>query len=178
YFRLTTDMTDAVSGPLIMADIREAHFVYAREIVRLYHGESAVASAETRYREIAAGKLPVQMVTVRMDADEIGIGDLLKAVGFAESGSDARRLIAGGGIKLNGVVVDDGHLVVSNGRTTDGMGHGADESRDQGIHSGSVIGVALQEGPVAGTFVLSRGKNRFVRVVLGADNKDSTGIKD
>ena len=59
---------------------------------------------------------------------EISIIELLKQTGFASSNSDARRLIEGAGIKLDGVKINDTSLVVK---------HEA---------------------------VLSRGRNRFVKV--------------
>jgi tyrosyl-tRNA synthetase len=123
YFRLTTDITQ------IPDNIREAHFVYAREIVRMYHGENIVVSAEKRYREIASGKAPNKIETINVEAP-VGIVDLIHTIGFADSKGDARRLIAGNGIKINGETVTD---------TT-------------------VIFQTAQE------FVLSRGKNKFVKV--------------
>ena len=116
YFRLTTDIPGDIFNPLIDSDIREAHFVYAREIVKMYHGAASIAPAESRYLGIAAGKPPEIMETIRIPADRIGILDLLKDAGLAVSNSDARRLIAGGGIKVNGETVTDSLLVICNGQ--------------------------------------------------------------
>lgn len=132
YFFLTTDITPEIYEPLIAADIRKTHFAYAREIVRMYHGESAVESAEQRYREIAAGGLPEDIATVTINATATGIVDLLVKVGFASSNGDARRLIAGGGIKIDNAPVTDAFITVD-----------------------------------PGAYVLSRGKNKFIRVVIG-----------
>ncbi len=126
YFRLTTDISD------YPADIREAHFSYAREIVRLYHGEGAVSSAEARYLRIAAGGMPEKMETIILNMPQIGIIEILVKVGLAGSNSDARRLIQGGGIKLNGSVVGDVYMTIAKG-----------------------------------DYVISRGKNAFVRVIVG-----------
>ncbi len=133
YFRLTTDVSPDVYETAIRTDVREAHFVYSREIVRLYHGAERVAQAEARYREVAAGKLPEKMDTLEITAEKIGIAELLVKVGFASSNSDARRLIAGGGIKMNGTAVADTGLEVA----------------------------------APAEFVISRGKNKFARVILG-----------
>ncbi len=103
YFRLTTDV---VSYP---DDIREAHFVFAREIVKMYHGKDAAISAENRYREIAGGGLPTNLNSLTINAP-IGLIDLLINSNFASSKGDARRLIAGRGIKINGEVITDIHL--------------------------------------------------------------------
>jgi len=132
YFRLTTDVPSETYEKLLDTDIREAHFVYAREIVSLYHGKKAAEAAERRYREVASGSLPEKMETLTLPHRGISIVELLKAAGFAESNSDARRLISGGGIKLYGAVVTDSGMMLS------GMSE----------------------------VVISRGKNRFVRVLF------------
>jgi tyrosyl-tRNA synthetase len=115
YFRLTTDIPEEEYSRLLTLDIRQAHFVYAREIVRLYHGEEAVEQAEKRYRSIASGKAPEEMRILTIDSEEISIIELLKQAGFAASNSDARRLIDGGGVKIDGVTVGDVNLSVRDG---------------------------------------------------------------
>jgi len=65
YFRLTTDIPEEKYIQYIKTDIRQAHFVYAREIVKVYHGEDAVLPAEKRYISIASGTAPEKInVTV------------------------------------------------------------------------------------------------------------------
>ena len=61
YFNLTTDLPESAYASLVRGDIRQAHFLYAATIVRLYHGEEAVAAAEARYRSVAAGGVPESM---------------------------------------------------------------------------------------------------------------------
>lgn len=109
YFRLTTDLTDYPE------DIREAHFVYAREIVKIYHGIPAVKSAEARYMDIAAGCIPDDITTFTLELSEIGIVDLLVRIGVASSKSDARRLISGNGIKVNNDTITDTFLLLHRG---------------------------------------------------------------
>ncbi len=106
YFRLTTDIAEDMFLPLIGNDIRQAHFAYAREIVRLYHGEAAVA-AEQRYLAVASGQNPERMETLFITEREVSVVSLLRAAGFATSNAEAKRLIEGRGIKLDGVVVED-----------------------------------------------------------------------
>ena len=112
YFRLTTDITEGEYNSVITTDIRQAHFMYAREIVKIYHGVNAIEQAEQRYLSIASGKAPDEMETVEIQDAEIKIIDLLKQAGFAESNSDAKRLIEGGGIKINGEKVSDLNLTI------------------------------------------------------------------
>lgn len=112
YFRLTTDIPESEYTALLTEDIRQAHFVYAREIVRLYHGEDAVNTAQQRYVIVASGKTPDHMEVLFIAEGKATLVDLLKRAGFASSSSDARRLIEGKGIKLDGETVSDINLVV------------------------------------------------------------------
>lgn len=112
YFKLTTDIPEDEYGQLMSSDIRQAHILYAREIVRLYHGEPAIEQAEQRYHSIAAGKAPDEMSSIVIHSKEISIIELLKQAGFASSNSDARRLIEGGGVKLDGVKINNVNSVI------------------------------------------------------------------
>jgi tyrosyl-tRNA synthetase len=109
YFRLTTDIMEYPDN------IREVHFSYAREIVRLYHGAEAVSAAERRYHDVASGGLPEDLDTIMINTASINIAELLVKIGFAGSNGDARRLIAGGGIKINGETIADPLLVITFG---------------------------------------------------------------
>jgi len=106
YFRLTTDIPEDEYNRVLSQDIRQAHFIYAREIAKMYHGENAVEQAEKRYHSIASGQAPDEMRTLTVSG-EISIVELLKQAEFASSNSDAKRLIEGGGIKINGQTVSD-----------------------------------------------------------------------
>lgn len=123
YFRLTSDLVEADYAELIEKDIMAAHRLYAEAIVRMYHGEAAVAPAAERYKSIAGGGVPDEM-----DEYECAVGtrvtDILRESGLAPSGSEARRLMQGGGVKINGEQVKDpnttfasnGDYVVSKGK--------------------------------------------------------------
>jgi tyrosyl-tRNA synthetase len=115
YFRLTTDILPEVYAPVITKNMNEAHFVYAREIVQTYHTKELAVLAEKRYMEIASGAIPQSMDTITFPRLEISIIELLKKADFAQSNSDAKRLIAGGGIKINNQTVTDINLVISQG---------------------------------------------------------------
>lgn len=112
YFRLTTDMAESEYKSLMAEDIRKAHFAYAREIVRMYHGEQAADEAEKRYNEVAKGGIPQNIATVTLPKEPIGIIALVATAGLAPSNSEARRLIQGGGIKLDNKQVTDTKLTI------------------------------------------------------------------
>ncbi len=112
YFRLTTDFNEDDYLPVLQTDLYGAHFLFAREIVRLYHGEPAVADAEERYRAVARGQLPEQMETFAIAPGGMPVIDLLKLAGFASSNSEARRLIEGKGVTFDGETVTDARRIV------------------------------------------------------------------
>lgn len=111
YFRLTTDMEEQQYASLLKEDIRAAHARYAEEIVTMYCGAQKVETAAARYREVASGGIPDQLPTVVVSGGERHVIAMLKAAGFASSNSDARRLVQGGGVKVNNQVVQDGYQV-------------------------------------------------------------------
>ena len=128
YFRLTTDIDKQQYEEAMRRDIRAAHRLYAREILCMYHGEESVEAAEHRYDSVAGGAAPENMESLCIDAPSMPLAEVLKLTGFAQSGSQARRLVEGGGIKVNGLAAVDAYIALS------------------------------------GEAVISRGKNRFVKV--------------
>ena len=112
YFNLTTDMDLKDVKELMEKDIVEAHKVYAREIIKLYHGEEAIKGAEERYKSVAKGAIPENIKEVKIEEKEIAITELLLKVGFAGSKGEAKRMIQGKGVKLDGKVVEDITLIV------------------------------------------------------------------
>jgi tyrosyl-tRNA synthetase len=91
----------------------EAKKRLAHEIVSRYHGEEAAAQAEAHFRRVhQLGELPAEMPVYRMTREAVAIVDLLFDAGLAPSKSQARRLIAQGGVRLDGETVDDVAAVV------------------------------------------------------------------
>ena len=114
YFRLTTDLPPEKYSDMLAGDARAAHFAYAREIVGMYQGTGSVGQAEARYLAIASGKAPGEMETIEIPGSgAVTIIEILKTAGFATSNSDARRLIEGGGIKLDGTTVKDPSISIN-----------------------------------------------------------------
>ena len=109
YFRLTTDIPEEESKKIIETNIVEAHRVYAREIIKMYHGEEFIKQAEERYANVAKGIVPENIQTIEISnvAKEISIIDLLIKVNFAKSRSEAKRMVQGKSIKINGELVED-----------------------------------------------------------------------
>ena len=80
----------------------------ARATVALYHGEDAAHEAEVAFdRQFRERQAPEQVDTAQIPADAVEneavyLPRVLVDVGLAKSGSEARRLIEGGGVKVNG----------------------------------------------------------------------------
>jgi tyrosyl-tRNA synthetase len=121
---------------LVEKDVKEAHRVLARELVRIYHGDAPIAHAEERYDFIAKGGIPDDVPEFKVPANEVQDGKiwickLATLSGLTPSNAEARRLIQNRGLKLNGEAVEDEKLQLD----------------------------------VSQPVVLQKGKDRFVRVV-------------
>jgi len=85
----------------------------AQEVVRIYHGDEAARAAAAEF-ERRFGKLRgtldlegVETVTLTVDGDSIWIVKLLRELGLAKSGSEARRKIVEGAVKIDGERIAD-----------------------------------------------------------------------
>lgn len=108
YFRLTTDIEVKEAEELIEEDIIKAHKKYAEEIIKMYHGEEKIAIAEERYNKIAKGEIPTDTKEYKYNGnEEINICNLLVDIKFANSKSEAKRMILGKGVKIDGNIVND-----------------------------------------------------------------------
>jgi tyrosyl-tRNA synthetase len=93
----------------------------AQEIVERFHSRAAadraLADFEARFRDGATPEnMPEVTVPGPVGAD-ITIAQLAKASGATASTSEALRLIAQGGLKLDGEIVVDKSLTIPTGRT-------------------------------------------------------------
>ena len=99
---------------------RDAKVMLAMEIVTRFHSQQAADAAraefDARFRQ---GAMPSDMPEVTLHADGAGlpIAQLAKQAGIVESTSEALRLIAQRGLKIDGDVVADKALVVAAGAT-------------------------------------------------------------
>ncbi|MEL0023395.1 MAG: tyrosine--tRNA ligase [Alphaproteobacteria bacterium] len=99
-------------GALEGADINEAKIILANEATTLCHGSEAAKEAmQTSQQTFASGGgvsdgLPQAEISAQMAAD-MDMVAALKAVDFAASNGEARRLIRGGGARLNDKQITD-----------------------------------------------------------------------
>ena len=118
YIELCTALELEEAKNLINRDIKEAHRVFARELVTIYHGAEPVADAEERFDYVAKGGIPDDVPEFRLPADEledatIWICKLATLSGLTKSNGAARRLVKNRGLRLNGEQVSDENLQVS-----------------------------------------------------------------
>lgn len=85
----------------------------AREIVTLYHDEAAALEAEEAFdRVFKRGELPEDVPVARVPwSDPAHMPALLKSAGLAPTTSEARRLIDGGALRIDGEAVGIGNGV-------------------------------------------------------------------
>ncbi len=114
FLRLFTDLPlDEVARleSLAGSEINAAKVVLANEVTRLVRGDAAAQAAEATASATFAGDgLGQDLPTIAVGPDGIGVIDALLALGFATRRGEAKRLIAGGGARLDGQAVGDENL--------------------------------------------------------------------
>ncbi len=118
YFELTTDICKDEIDRIMSGDIVEAHMLYAKELLKMYDDVNEFESLKERYQKIAKGRIPDNIEEVKIDENEISICDLLIKVGFANSKSEARRMILGNGVKINSSTVTDINKIINTNEET------------------------------------------------------------
>jgi tyrosyl-tRNA synthetase len=99
---------------------RDAKVMLAQEIVTRFHSrdaaERALAEFDARFRQ---GALPENMPEITLNSAGAGlaVAQLAKQAGIVDSTSEALRLIAQRGLKVDGDVVIDKALMIAPGRT-------------------------------------------------------------
>jgi tyrosyl-tRNA synthetase len=128
FLRLFTELPlDEVSRleSLGGAEINEAKKLLASEATALLHGrEAADAAAETARRTFEAGgvadTLPSFLVSAEALTNGVSVVRLLVDSGLCASLGEARRLIRGGGARVNDVAVADEAALVGRGDLVEG----------------------------------------------------------
>ncbi len=123
FLRLFTDLPldeirrlEALGG----AEINAAKKILATEATSLAHGsEQGILAAETARRAFEDGEAAATLPSVTVPAPDLAAGipafRLFVLAGLAASNAEARRLIRGGGAKVNDVAVDDeGQLLAAD----------------------------------------------------------------
>jgi tyrosyl-tRNA synthetase len=99
---------------------RDAKVMLAMEIVARFHSQQAAEAARADFdARFAHGAMPHSMPDVTLHANAAGlpIAQVAKQAGIVDSTSEALRLIAQRGLKVDGDVVADKSLVIAQGAT-------------------------------------------------------------
>ncbi|MBG9444703.1 tyrosine--tRNA ligase [Cytobacillus firmus] len=126
YFNLATDLPvtekQQIAEELENGTLhpRDAKMLLGRTIVRMYHGAAEAEKAEQYFQTIfQKGAMPDEIPETEWRGEgEMLITDLIAGLGLLSSKTEARKMIAGGGIRLNGEKVSDAKLLV---KITDGL---------------------------------------------------------
>ncbi len=109
WFELLTRLDAAEVAALLAGHPREAKVRLAMELVALVHGRDAATEARAAFeRQFVQKELPDDIPELDFGGTwPLPLAVLLREVGLASSGSDARRLITQGGVRLDGTVEKD-----------------------------------------------------------------------
>jgi tyrosyl-tRNA synthetase len=94
---------------------KDAKVALAKEITARFHSSAAADAAEQDFINRSKGGVPDEIAELALTGAPMGIAALLKAAGLAPSGSEATRLIEGGGVRIDGGVVSDKALKLAAG---------------------------------------------------------------
>ncbi len=109
------------------AEINQAKIILANEATRLCHGEDAAKTAEETARKVfTEGSLGDDLPVVKIERARLEEGiaafALFREAGLAESGGMARKLIRGGGAKVNDVkIADENQQITTSDLTSDNI---------------------------------------------------------
>ena len=123
FLRLFTDVPlDEIARleTLEGAEVNAAKILLANEVTALVRGRAAAeTAAATGSATFAGGGLGTDLPVIDVPEGGIGLIDALVTAGFAASRGEAKRLIAGGGARIDGVVVnDDAHRISAQAQDT------------------------------------------------------------
>lgn len=126
YFNLCTDIhPDEIANiEKAMANgknPRDIKLDLAFEITKLYHGEENALKGKSYFEEVLQkGNIPEDMPKV--EAENADLLDVLIKCGLTKSRGEGKRLIAGGGVKINGekvlenIITLEKNIVLSSGK--------------------------------------------------------------
>ncbi|HHI81433.1 MAG TPA: tyrosine--tRNA ligase [Planctomycetes bacterium] len=122
YFLLLTDLPEAEVRALLQGHPREAKARLGMEIVSWLHSREAGEEARAEFdRVFQKRELPSDIPEIRLGADLLRDGKIpvflaVAKAGLAGSTNEARRILKGGGIRVDGEKVGDEKALLGEGR--------------------------------------------------------------
>ena len=112
YFELATDLSSDRIDEIMNGDIRNAHFEFARELLKMYDDVSEFDVLKQKYLDVARGGVRDNIEAVSIDERQMNVCELLVKVGFANSKGEAKRMVLGNGVRIDSELVSDVSTVV------------------------------------------------------------------
>jgi tyrosyl-tRNA synthetase len=101
-----TDIATIAEEMVMGGNPRDAKVLLAKEIVRLYHGDTEADKAEQYFVDtFSKGHIPQDVAVTSVNSKFETIVDTIVAMKFATSKSDALRKIEQGGVSVDGVKI-------------------------------------------------------------------------
>jgi len=94
---------------------KEVKVMLAKEITARFHSVAAADAAEQDFINRSKGGVPDDLPEVALSGAPLGMAALLQAAGLVESRGEGNRLIDGGGVRVDSVVVSDKGLKLGAG---------------------------------------------------------------
>jgi tyrosyl-tRNA synthetase len=94
---------------------KDAKVALAKEITARFHSAAAAAAAEQDFINRSKGGVPDEIPECTVAGAPLGIGQLLKQAGLVASSGEGNRLIDGGGVRVDSVVIADKGLKLPAG---------------------------------------------------------------
>lgn len=94
---------------------KDAKVALAKEITARFHSAAAAETAEQDFINRSKGGVPDEIAEVSLSGAPLGIAQLLKQANLASSAGEGNRLIEGGGVRVDSVVVSDKALKLPAG---------------------------------------------------------------
>ncbi len=94
---------------------KDAKVALAKEITTRFHSAAAAETAEQDFINRSKGGVPDEISEVSLAGAPLGIAQLLKQANLASSASEGSRLIDGGGVRVDSVVISDKALKLPAG---------------------------------------------------------------
>jgi len=113
YYELLTDVSndelETIKTSLVTGSVnpRDLKMKLAKTIVNQYYGEEIAQKAEQEFVNVVQKKAIPDDIKEQKQAEGELLTDIAVALGFVPSKGEAKRLIQGGGIKLDGEKVSD-----------------------------------------------------------------------
>lgn len=111
YIRYATDWSSEerkAYAARLSGEPREVKLAVARRVAAGLHGEEAAAAAVQHFERVFSRRQPpADMPELVLDGAAARIVDILVLSGLAATNSEARRLVAQGGVRIDGLVVTD-----------------------------------------------------------------------